>query len=138
MWKESQGMSRPLDSPMAGYEKKDAVFIARTSYQGGIHPCKFVDNNGCFVSYGGKEYKVDKFEYYVGNVKWVKCKNHEIPAGAILAGQEADGRKLYIGRTAHDGCLITGKVGKHLSQGICIPYYGKEIELPEYEILVEG
>ena len=138
MWKQSEGMSRPLDSPLAGYEKTTALFIARAPYQNGIHPCKFVDNRGCYVSYGGKEYQVDKFEYYVGNVKWVKCKNHEIPLGAILAGQEADGKMLYVGRAEYDGCLILGKVGKHLPQGICIPYYGKEIDLPEYEILVEG
>ena len=85
MWKKAQGTIRPLDAPMAGYENKNGVFIARTEFEGGIHPCKFVDNFGCYVSYGGKEYGVKDFEYYIGNVKWVKCNNHQIPDGAILA-----------------------------------------------------
>ena len=121
---------------MAGYEKRDSVFIARTNFKNGVHPCKFVDNYGCYVSYGGKEYHVDEFEYYIGSVKWVKCKNHQIPSNAVLAGTESDGRKLYVGRTTYQDMLITGKVGEHLAMGICIPYAGKEIELPEYEILV--
>lgn len=144
MWKAinegaSNGVIRPLGSPMAGYEKEKAVFIARAKFKNGVHPCKFVDNYGCYVSYGGVEYKVDKnFEYYIGPVKWVKCSNHTIPSDAILAGQEADGRKLYVGRTTYQGMLITGKVGKHLARGICIPYGGKEIELSDYEILVKA
>ena len=136
MWKKAQGTIRPLDAPMAGYENKNGVFIARTEFEGGIHPCKFVDNFGCYVSYGGKEYGVKDFEYYIGNVKWVKCNNHQIPDGAILAGREADGKLLYIGRTEYEGMIITGKVGPHLAKGICIPYAGKEWELSDYEVLV--
>lgn len=116
MWKKAKGLIRPLDAPMAGYEKENVVFIARTNFKDGVHPCKFVDNYGCYVSYSGKEYKVDDFEYYAGTVKWVKCSNHQIPNGAIVAGQESDGRKLYIGRTEYQNMLITGKVGTHLAR----------------------
>ncbi len=121
---------------MTGYEGDHVVFIAHTNFKYGVHPCKFVYTYGCYVSYGGTEYKVEDFEYYTGTVKWVKCTNHKIPDNSVLAGQKADGRKLYVGRTEYNGMLITGKVGKHLAKGICIPYDGKEIELPEYEILV--
>lgn len=136
MWKNAKGVVKPLDATMAGYENENAVFIARTNFKDGVHPCKFVENFGCYVSYGGKEYSVTDFEYYTGSVKWVKCTNHQIPDGAIVAGHESDGKKLYIGRTEYQNMLITGKVGTHLAQGICIPYDGKEIELPSYEILV--
>lgn len=136
MWKKSSGKIKPLDAPMAGYEGDCTVFIARTNFKNGVHPCKYAYNYGCYVSYGGTEYSVKDFEYYIGTVKWEKCNNHNIPDNAVLAGQEADGRKLYIGRAEYNGMLITGKVGKHLAKGICIPYGGKEIELSEYEILV--
>ena len=101
--------------------------IARTSYQGGIHSCRFVDNHGGYVSYGGKEYKVDKFEYHFGIVKWVKCKNHEITAGEIPAGQEADGRMLYVGRAEYDGCLITGKVGNIFLKVFAFPIMERKL-----------
>ena len=52
MWKKAKGLIRPLDAPMSGYEKENAVFIARTNFKDGVHPCKFVDNYGCYVSYG--------------------------------------------------------------------------------------
>lgn len=93
MWKNAKGVVKPLDATMAGYENENAVFIARTNFKDGVHPCKFVENFGCYVSYGRKEYSVTDFEYYTGSVKWVKCTNHQIPDGAIVAGHESDGKK---------------------------------------------
>lgn len=141
MWTKFKAGDNPLDAPMAGYEPKRALFIARTAYANGLHPCKYVfggDFANCYVSYGGQEHESGEFECYTGNVKWVKVQGHNIPDNAIEGGYESDGRKLYIGRAMYQDMLITGKVGRHLSRGICIPYGGKEIELDEYEILVSS
>ncbi len=142
MWIKARKGTKPLDAVVAGYEEGITVFIARVAFKSGIHPGKYVFGGNfadCYVSYGGKEYHItsDEFEYYAGPVKWVKVKGRTIPSNAVEAGRESDGRKLYIGRAKYKDMLITGKVGTHLSRGICIPYGGKEIELDEYEILVK-
>ncbi|RKO85191.1 hypothetical protein BDK51DRAFT_23998, partial [Blyttiomyces helicus] len=57
-----------------------------------------------------------------------------VPHDAIVAGQEPDGRLLFVGRVNHDGGLHPGKVGAHL-RGIFYPYGGDEKHCSHYEVL---
>lgn len=70
------------------------------------------------------------------NATWVRTTGDRIPQNAFVAGtSEVRQEPLYIGRAEHDGCLINGKI--HVIYGTCyLPYYGKEIEVYSYEILV--
>ncbi|KAI8438204.1 hypothetical protein MSG28_010822 [Choristoneura fumiferana] len=70
------------------------------------------------------------------NAAWVKTEGAKIPQNAFIAGtSEVRQEPLYIGRAEHDGCLINGKI--HVIHGTCfLPYYGEEIVVYSYEILV--
>jgi hypothetical protein len=138
MWKKGKGRSIPLDAPVSGYEGELSSFIARAEHQGGVQPGKYVIGFGCFIPYFGVEFSKEDFEYYTGPVKWVKSSGHNIPANAVVGGQEQDGKLLYIGRALYNGMLVPGKIVANVGQGIYIPYFGKEIELPAYEILVSA
>lgn len=67
-------------------------------------------------------------------VKWVKAKNGEIPANAVVGGEE-NGQPLYIARAVHKGGTHPGKIGKGW-KGCNISYNGAEIVSKEYEMLV--
>jgi hypothetical protein len=138
MWKQGQGQSILLDAPVSGYEGEKPSFIVRAEQGGGVHPGKYVVSFGCFVSYFGVEILKDEFEYYTGPVQWVRTSGHNIPANAVVGGQEQDGALLYIGRVLYEGMLIPGKISASVGKGIYFPYAGKEIELPDYEILVSA
>ena len=67
-------------------------------------------------------------------IKWVKARNGEIPANAVIGGEE-NGQPLYIARAMYKGGIHPGKIGKGW-KGCNISYGGLEIESKEYEILV--
>ncbi len=71
-------------------------------------------------------------------VRWVSSSlDQPVPGGALAAGVELSGdnhgKTLYVCRAKHDGGLILGK----LIGGQCnIPFGGKEIEYPNYEVAI--
>lgn len=66
---------------------------------------------------------------------WVGSSNGHVPAGAVLAGNQATGEPLYVGRAHHDGSLTVGKI--HPGHGcIYVPYGGQEHSILHYEVLV--
>ena len=58
-----------------------------------------------------------------------------IPDGAIEAGSESNGDRLYICRARHAGGVHPGKIRFEFG-GCNIPYGGKEIRIRSYEVLV--
>ncbi|KAF8872732.1 hypothetical protein BD779DRAFT_1571940 [Infundibulicybe gibba] len=66
---------------------------------------------------------------------WVFVKGKEIPANAIVGGEDRR-RPLYIARTFYEGGICLGKAGRHLERGASIPFNGKEIQVDTYEVLV--
>ncbi|KAJ1305777.1 hypothetical protein OPQ81_010507 [Rhizoctonia solani] len=71
-----------------------------------------------------------------GPVTWVLTKGPRIPPGAFVAGQEADGTPLYVGRTYFEKGVQLGKVSPNFQKGCVIGYDGDEIEVEDYEILI--
>ncbi|WP_370968185.1 DUF3421 domain-containing protein [Enterobacter wuhouensis] len=143
MWKLSTDICIAMDSPVAGYEnnapgtnKTIPLYIARAKFNGGIHPGKLVYGFGMHIPWGGAEHVCREFEVYVGPVKWVRVKGHEIPPGAVQAGREADGKLLYVARANFPNGLFLGKAGTHLRKGGSISYQGKEWDVDDYEVLV--
>lgn len=58
-----------------------------------------------------------------------------VSAGAVLAGNQATGEPLYVGRAHHQGSLTPGKI--HTGHGcLYIPFGGKEESILHYEVLV--
>ena len=67
--------------------------------------------------------------------EWVKTSKDSIPDNSFEAGRTEQGGKLFVGRAYHDQGMTVGKVQPEHST-CYIPYGGKEISKPEYEILV--
>ncbi|EGS1684840.1 DUF3421 domain-containing protein [Enterobacter cloacae] len=145
MWKLSTDICIAMDSPVAGYEnnapgtnKAIPLFIIRAKFNGGVHPGKLVYGFGAHIPWGGAEHVCREFEVYVGPVKWVHVKGHDIPKNAIQAGNEADGKPLYVARAKFPNGLFVGKAGAHLRKGGSISYQGKEWDVDDYEVLIAG
>ncbi|CAK1601752.1 unnamed protein product [Parnassius mnemosyne] len=128
----------PDGAIIGGYEK-EALYIIRAPHRGSFTPGKFVPSLGLgFIPWGGEANEKSEFEVLCGyNCIWVPSRVDKIPVGAVVGGfSEDDGReKLYVGRAAHEGHLIPGKVQP--SHRVCyIPYNNKEIAKSSYEILI--
>lgn len=69
-----------------------------------------------------------------GEGTWIPASGGTVPPNAVPGG--FDSEQLYIGRAAHAGAIIPGKV--HPSHGVCyIPWGGSEHAIPEYEVLCD-
>ncbi|RDB26043.1 hypothetical protein Hypma_006139 [Hypsizygus marmoreus] len=66
---------------------------------------------------------------------WVLVRGKDIPANAIVAGEERR-QPLYIARTFYEGGICIGKAGRHLPRGAAIPFNGLEVHVDSYEVLV--
>jgi hypothetical protein len=68
------------------------------------------------------------------NLQWVAASGGQMPAGAVLGGQEP-GRSLFVCRANYQNGVHPGKV----VGGNCnISYGGREIEIPNYETLTNS
>ncbi|XP_073957886.1 uncharacterized protein isoform X2 [Choristoneura fumiferana] len=127
----------PADALIGGFEK-EPLYIARAHHNGSLCPGKYVVSlRRAFLPWGRREHQKTRLEILCGyNAAWVKTEGAKIPQNAFIAGtSEVRQEPLYIGRAEHDGCLINGKI--HVIHGTCfLPYYGEEIVVYSYEILV--
>jgi len=64
-------------------------------------------------------------------LRWVPGSNGSVPRGAVVGGQEP-GRQLYVCRAQYQGGVHPGKV---VGSNCNIGYGGREITLPQYEVL---
>eukprot|EP01006_Ploeotia_vitrea_P023028 TRINITY_DN55477_c0_g1_i1.p1 TRINITY_DN55477_c0_g1~~TRINITY_DN55477_c0_g1_i1.p1 ORF type:complete len:935 (-),score=56.18 TRINITY_DN55477_c0_g1_i1:28-2811(-) len=65
--------------------------------------------------------------------EWKKYEK-KVPAFAVQGGNEGDGRPLYVARAYYEGGLQLGKANDN-SPGCHIPYGGREVYVPECEVL---
>lgn len=95
-----------------------------------------MSSNGCHISWGSAERKVDNYEVLCGlNGTWIRAERDKIPEKALKAGYSESGEILFIGRAKHQGHFTPGKVQP--SHNVCyIPYGGKEISYQAYEVFV--
>jgi microsomal dipeptidase-like Zn-dependent dipeptidase len=66
---------------------------------------------------------------------WVRVTDGRTPANALLAGNEADGTRLYVARARHESGLHLGKARANAREAY-IPYGGREIAVSDYEVYV--
>lgn len=70
---------------------------------------------------------------------WINASNGVVPPGAFLAGQDSPPARepLYACRAPYANGIALGKVSPKI--GACdISYGGKEIRIPQYQVLVGG
>ena len=118
-----------------GRENSQLLYACRTSYQGGIHPGKLI-NNHCNFGFGGEElqslnYQVLTYQGNGNDYQWMRPPINL--STAVVGGQEANGDSLWICRANYQGGLHPGKlVGNRCNVG----FGGDEIQATDYEILV--
>ncbi|CAH1117733.1 unnamed protein product [Phaedon cochleariae] len=128
----------PSTTIHGGYDIDGAqIFVGRAFHEGDWLPAKVIPSkNVAYVAYGGEEHGKSQFQVLCEQrFDWVPSSNGNIPYGAVEGGRTSDGEPLYIGRVHHMGSHTVGKI--HPSHRTCyIPFDGKEIGYPHYEILV--
>ncbi|KAJ1340410.1 hypothetical protein BSLG_004974 [Batrachochytrium salamandrivorans] len=110
---------------------------------GGIHVGKASRSwqDGCRISYGGKELPIAQYEVLVGNpqmICWVHTQGHVNPSALgrqpVEAGRESNGSPLFIARAHFSGSEQPGKCGPGL-KGADMAYAGYEENRHEYEVM---
>jgi len=117
------------------------LFVIRVQHDGGLHPGKYNRfHESCNYSYGGKELTAEQFEVLedTGEYVWFPCNNiNDIPYDrAVPVGNEADGKVLYAARGVVSGNFHIGKAGRHIGGGASIGFYGKELFISPFEVLI--
>ncbi|KAM5531106.1 hypothetical protein V8D89_015220 [Ganoderma adspersum] len=138
----------PLSAIVGGQETHgDLLYVARASYQGGIHPGKASPQYGnVFISFDGKEIEFpltsDDIEVLVGDqlsVRWAPVSGQfslDQLDGAVPVpgGNEADGTCLYVAQAEVQNGVHCGEV--KVNDTARIPWGGQQEFATEYEVLV--
>ncbi|MFN4283413.1 MAG: DM9 repeat-containing protein [Alphaproteobacteria bacterium] len=134
-----QGAARPNTALVAGQEGGQPVSICRAPYNNGVHPGKLLGTNGCSIGWGGREIMIPQFEVLTGTpqaqqaAKWVRAQGGQSAPGAYVGGGEPGRPQLVVCRAPFQNGVITGKL---VVQFCNISAGGREIQAPQYEVLV--
>jgi hypothetical protein len=121
------------------------LYFCRADFMGGKHlGTIFPGSNGCAIPWGGaaqpptKPYDVlvdlspklpvTRYPVYAS-------KSETIPLDALVGGYDGDKANLYICLADYNGQFVPGKTRPEFS-GCNIPSDGKEISVPDYDVLV--
>ena len=137
-WVKAQEGQMPPNAIVAGKNGNgQQVYVCRAQYEGGVYPGTLSDPSGyCSISFDGKEYSVSSYEVLVGSgYSWISVYNGEIPFDAFPAGNEQQGKTLYVCRGEVNSEWHAGKI-RQTYAGCSVPYAGKELTAHWYEVLV--
>lgn len=139
LWEKACDGNIPIKSVIGGKEADGTnLYMARAIYKDGLHPGKVrKEFKAANIPWGGKEIQVKCYEVFVGNGKWQRAKNGNIPPEAIIAGHEKDGTPLYSARAKYRGGIHPGKVRKEF-RAANISWGGSEIQINSYEVLTKS
>ena len=137
-WKEFKDGALPKQAEIQGKEQGgQPLYLVRAKIGNSKTPGKYGKHLGkAHLAFGNKEVQSGAFQVYVGKGKWVKSSSGKIPLGAITVGYDADQKPLYAARANYRGGQHLGKM-KWGFKGAHIGYGGREIEVSEYEVLVD-
>jgi len=134
----------PDDTVVSGSTASgEPIYIARAHHEGSLTPGKVITSNACmFIPYGGKEEEIFWYEALVcqapQGVHWVPTTAHDpLPADAILAGNEADGSPIFVGKAHHMGETLPAKVIPSKNVAFILTS-GNEHPKYTYEVLCGG
>lgn len=129
----SVGRAIPRNTVSGGGENGHSLFICRGEYRGGLHPGKLVADR-CNISWGGREIVLNRYQLLVSGISmaWVSGNYGSIPPDAFPGGFE-NGNPLFICQANYAGGTHPGKI---VGQMCNIPYGGREILIPYYNVLV--
>lgn len=134
-WVGGSNGSVPPGAVVGGQEPGRQLYVCRANYQGGVHPGKIVGGN-CNIGYGGAEITIPRYEVLTTSephrISWVGASGGRLAPNAVVGGQEP-GRQLYVCRASYQGGVHPGKV---VGSNCNIGWGGREITLPNYEVMV--
>jgi DM9 repeat len=137
-WVKAQDGQLPPNAVVAGKTRDgQPLYVCRARYERGVYPGALTGAyRDCSVSYEGKEYSLQDYEVLVGgSFSWIAVFNGEIPFDALPAGREQKGNPLYICRGEINSEWHPGKI-RQTYGGCSVPYAGKELTAPWYQVLV--
>lgn len=112
------------------------IYVGRAYHDGDLIPAKVIPSKQiAYVPHGGQEISKQEFHILTGfGFEWVASAGGHVPAEAVIAGNQADGAPLYVGRASVGGSLSVGKIhpGHHC---IYVPFDGIEHKITQYEVL---
>jgi hypothetical protein len=135
-WVDETGGGLPWDAVVAGIDNDGTpLYACRASLGAGTQLGKIRAGwPGCDIPYGGAEVSVHA--YQVLAPLWIAASSGSIPAGAVVAGFEANGAPLYFCRDHFNtNDLQPGKIRQGFP-GCKIGYAGNEYDRVNYEVLV--
>ena len=142
LWVDCVSGIVPSNSPVVGGNdvNGEPIYVCRAVHNRDTIPGKMVPSHRVgYVAYDGKEHAHQNYQVLTNPnhacLAWVPASSGQIPTGALLGGEQADGTPLYIGRAYHHSSLIVGKVHPR-HHVLYVPFAGSEIAIKSYEVLV--
>ncbi|OUM67166.1 hypothetical protein PIROE2DRAFT_5432, partial [Piromyces sp. E2] len=146
-WVKFDGSNISSEAVSIKNNPNDEIYVVgRTTYKDGIH-CGYVNvkYGELTISYGGSQINVSKdFEILIGpskNFYWKKMnKNTKLDANhqVVIGGNEQNGDKLGVARCKYDNNYYFGKTNLGYLNHANIGADDREIECPEFEVLIYG
>ena len=146
-WILVHGTKIPQGAFEAGQESDGTpLYVARTYFEGGIHPGKVSPNfkKGAIIGYDNDEIEVENYEILVANpqaVRWVDASSpfqaQFLSGRPVEGGREANGAPLFIAQAPYKNGTHPGKAGEHL-RGADITYGGDEKIVNPFRVLVHA
>ena len=141
IWQAARsGQPIPPNALPGGMEQGRATALCAVNH-GGAREIGRVVGNLCSFGHGGAEVRAPAYDLLLGNtaalaqnpqfVRWVPARSGQVPPGAFIGAREGE-NVLPICRAANQGGVTPGK----LSGGCKIVLGGREIAVPQYEVLV--
>lgn len=129
----SSGEPLPHFAVVGGHEHRRPIFVCRANYNGGVHPGRVLGDI-CDLGWGGYEVPVHQYEVLSSKfmLSWVPAGYGSVPPGALDGGYE-NGHPLFVCQARYRGGVYPGKV---VGQGCNISWGGREVNLPNYNVLV--
>ena len=136
VWMPSCGGQVPPHAVRCGQTSDgEPLYIGRGHYAGSLTPGKIHPSHGClYIPYGGAEHKLEEYEVLVQPETWISSSGSNIIPGTVLAGHDADGSEIFVGRAYHEGDLMPCKVVPNKGCAY-VAYGGLEHTKYDFELL---
>ncbi len=131
----------PATALPGGHEQGQPTALCAAEYQGAREIGRVVGGN-CSFGHAGVEVRQSSYELLLGNaaalrlnpqfVRWVPAQNGLLPPGAFVAAREGE-KLLPVCHAPVQGGVVPGKV---VGNACKVAFGGKEVAVPQYEVLV--
>lgn len=126
-----------VGTPLGREADGTAQSVCHGWHEGGLHIGKQIGaSRGCSIGYGTDEVWLSEYavlQQHGSFSVWAQRISKPFPAGAIVGGQEKDGKLLYVCRARHAGGEHLGKTRSDWSY-CSIGYGGDEKYVTDYDV----